>query len=62
MGARPSGIDKIDIVDLEIWRPGSQSGGQIIVGRVVLALALGDSNSVRGEAAGIGRFSVESKG
>jgi hypothetical protein len=62
LGARPSGIDKVDVVDFKVGCPGSQSGGHIIVRRVILALALSDGNSVRREAAGIGCFSVESQG
>lgn len=30
--ALSAGVHEVDVVDLEVWRPGSQSGGGIVVG------------------------------
>lgn len=60
--ARTAGVDEVDVVHFQVGSPSPQCGGKIIVGRVILALALCDSDSVRCKAARVGSLSVDCEG
>lgn len=59
MRAGAAGVDKVDVIDLQVGSPGPQRSSEVVVGGVILALALCDGNGVRCKATCIGGLSVD---
>jgi hypothetical protein len=56
---RSPSVRKVDVVDLKVGGPGTESGSQVIVGDVVLAELLRNGDLVSGIACGVGGITVD---
>lgn len=59
LAALAARVDKVDIINLEVWRVGAESGSLVVVRGVVLALFLGNGDGVGFIGRGVGRVAVD---